>query len=363
MIQSLKHTRLLLLILAVTAVTLAATPPSILSAAHAGGGCDRPFVSVSVPLNDLGAAEYVRMDGTPTGFYGGLYPGGSNSRPLPHTQVGLALAQQIVPLDTSGAPAANGRVVMVGIGMSNTFSEYQAFAQAAYADPDIASALFLLNGAQPGQTASAWVDPNAPTWDEVDNRLAAHSFTPAQVQAAWVKLAQTGGGAFPAKAQSLQADLVAVARNLKIRYPNIKLAYFSSRTRAYDLMDDGLPPDLSPEPVALETGFAVKWLIEQQLNGDPTLNFDPANGPVVAPWLSWGPYLWIDGENARSDGRVWLPTDLQADCTHPAAGGNQKAAAMLLEFFKSDNTAVPWFLADGIIYQYHVYLPFIQRPN
>ncbi len=347
---------LLLLVTAVLLLTSLLPPP----VTHAGGGCDRPFVSVSTPLNDLGAGEYIRLGGTPTGYYGGLYPGGSNTRPSPHTQAGLALAQQVVPLDTFGAPATNGRIVMIAVGMSNTFSEYQAFVQAANADPEVAPLVALVNGAQPGQTSPAWTDPNAPTWDEVDNRMASGGLTPAQVQVAWVKLTQTGGGAFPAKAQSVQADLAAVARNLKIRYPNIKLAYFSSRTRAYDLMDDGLPPDLSPEPVAFETGFAVKWLIEQQLNGDPTLNFDPANGPVMAPWLSWGPYLWIDGENARSDGRVWLLTDLQTDCTHPTTSGNQKVAAMLLAFFKSDSTAVPWFLADGDIPEHLLYLPLIQ---
>lgn len=43
---------------------------------YAQASCTGEFIPVSTPLNDLGANEYVRMDGTPTGFIGGLYPGG-----------------------------------------------------------------------------------------------------------------------------------------------------------------------------------------------------------------------------------------------------------------------------------------------
>ncbi|NJN54332.1 MAG: hypothetical protein HC804_05965, partial [Anaerolineae bacterium] len=123
-----------------------------------------------------------------------MYPGSSNTRPSPHTQAGFALAQQVVPLNTSGNPADNGRIVMIAVGMSNTYSEYQAFVQAANADPEVAPLVALVNGAQPGQTAPDWTDPNAPTWDEVDNRMASGGLTPAQVQVAWVKLVQVGGG-------------------------------------------------------------------------------------------------------------------------------------------------------------------------
>jgi len=46
---------------------------------------------------------------------------------------------------------------------------------------------------------------------------------------------------------------------------------------------------LNPEPYAYENAFAIKRVIAQQLSGDPALNYDAASGPVVAPWLSWGP--------------------------------------------------------------------------
>ena len=88
-------------------------------------------------------------------------------------------------------------------------------------------------------------------------------------------------------------------------------------------------------------------MIEKQINGDPSLNYDPAKGEVKAPYLSWGPYLWIDGQNPRSDGRVWLEEDMGPDCTHPSLSGNTKVAEMLMEFFKTDLTSRSWFLRPG----------------
>jgi hypothetical protein len=39
----------------------------------------------------------------------------------------------------------------------------------------------------------------------------------------------------------------------------------------------------------------VKWLIADQIAGNPELNYDPAKGRVRAAWLAWGPYIWADG--------------------------------------------------------------------
>ncbi len=75
-------------------------------------------------------------------------------------------------------------------------------------------------------------------------------------------------------------------------------------------------------------------MIEKQINGAPELNFAPEQGEVVAPYLSWGPYLWADGINPREDGLTWLAEDMRDDCTHPSQSGNLKVANMLLEFFK-----------------------------
>jgi hypothetical protein len=61
--------------------------------------------------------------------------------------------------------------------------------------------------------------------------------------------------------------------------------------------------------------------------------------------LLWGPYLWADGTNPRSDGLTWLITDLEGDHTHPSAAGEEKVAGLLASFFGSDATAAPWWRA------------------
>ena len=304
--------------------------------------CVQPFQPVSKPLTELGNTPYVRMGGQKTEFTGGLYPDGSNQRPAEHEAAGLAIAAQITPLNRDGQPdPVDGKIVMVAIGMSNTNTEFNRFMGMAHKDREINPKLVLINGALGGRTAERWIDPNGDTWQEVNRLIAEKDLTPLQVQVAWVKQTLTGGGEFPAKALELQSGLEEIARNLKRNYPNIKIAYYSSRTRSYTY-----GRGLSPEPVAFETGFSVKWMIEKQINQDPTLNYDPARGQVAAPFLSWGPYLWIDGTNPRSDGRIWTAAEMTSDCTHPSPSGAIMIGEMLLEFFKTDTLAEPWFLAS-----------------
>ncbi len=101
---------------------------------------------------------------------------------------------------------------------------------------------------------------------------------------------------------------------------------------------------LNPEPYAFESGFSVKWLIEQQIDGDKSLNFDPARGEVKAPWLSWGPYLWANGSTKREDGFAYEPDDFTSnDGTHQSPSGQRKVGQLLLKFFETDSTTKPWF--------------------
>jgi hypothetical protein len=304
--------------------------------------CTAGFVPVGPPLNDLGGNDYVSIATGPTGFEGGLYPNGQNKRPPEHEVAGLSIANQIVPLNANGSyDPVNGKIALVSIGMSNTSQEFLTFMDQTEGDPEINPRLVLVNGAQGAQVAPDWADPDGDPWEKLASFLSDEGVTNKQVQVAWVKLAQFGADDFPQKAQSLQSDLEKVSRNLHTFFPNIKLAFFSSRTRSY-LIFTGL----SPEPTAFETGYSVKWLIEKQIEGDPTLNYDPQAGPVVAPFLSWGPYLWIDGLNERSDGLTWTQKDLKGDCTHPSEQGKLKVANQLETFFKFDSITAPWFLAN-----------------
>ncbi|MBI3005077.1 MAG: T9SS type A sorting domain-containing protein [Ignavibacteriales bacterium] len=288
------------------------------------------------PLAELGTGLY-------KGYSGGLYPNGQNQRPATHDSVGRALAQQIKPLNSSGAEdLANGKIVLVSIGMSNTTQEFSTFLAIANADPVKNPQLFIVDGAQGGQTASAISDPNANFWTVVEQRLAAAGVTGQQVLVAWVKEANAGPTqAFPVHAQMLQGNYESIARILKVKFPNIKIAYYSSR-----IYGGYASTTLNPEPYAYESGFAVKWLIEKQVNGDSTLAATGSN--PQAPWLAWGPYLWADGMIQRIDGLIWQCTDFQSDGTHPSTSGRQKVADLLLNFLKTDPTATSWFLQPSV---------------
>ncbi|PYQ10459.1 MAG: hypothetical protein DMH00_11210, partial [Acidobacteria bacterium] len=145
---------------------------------------------------------------------------------------------------------------------------------------------------------------------------------------------------FPTDAQILRDELRSIVQIIKSRYPNTRSVYLSSRTYA-----GYATSTLNPEPYAYQSGFAVKWLIEEQLSGSAALNFDPGKGPVMAPWLSWGPYLWADGLIPRSDGLTWACDDFQpTDGTHPSTSGRNKVAGLLLDFFKADPTTSRWFV-------------------
>ena len=291
-----------------------------------------------IPLTELGSAAY-------QGMQGGLYPEGSNTRPFVHEAAGLGMADLITPRKWNGKPKKKGRIVLLSIGMSNTTMEFSAFKSMADLDPDKNPRLVIVDGAQGGMAANIITDPNDPKyqefWETVDSRLDQAGVSAKQVQVAWVKQADIRPtAAFPADAIALQAELEQIARLLAERFPNLRIAYYSSRIYA-----GYASTSLNPEPFAYQSGFAVKWMIEKQISGSPELNYDKSLGEVRAPWLAWGPYLWADGLDARADGLTWACSEYNDDGTHPAAAARTKVARMLLDFFKSDSTAAPWFVA------------------
>ena len=283
--------------------------------------CSRTSVGIT-PLNDLAGGTY-------QGFEAGLYLGGNNYPPLDYRWMGWAHCNAVQPLDQNGQPNANGRIVLLSIGMSNTTQEFSVFKSMADADPEKNPQLTIVDGAQGGQDAQVIRNPNAQFWTIIDQRLAAAGVSPGQVQTAWLKQAIAGENRlFPADALGLRDALRDIVGIMQTRYPNIRIIYFGSRIYA-----GYASTTLNPEPYAFQGGFAVKWLIDEHINsgGD-------------GAWLAWGPYLWADGLVPRSDGLTWLCADFQNDGTHPSTTGRQKVAGLLLNFFKTDETARPWFV-------------------
>ncbi len=274
-----------------------------------------------LPINDLGTGYW-------QGAQGGLYPNGSNYKPSFHNQQGLAIASQMQPLDTSGAiDPVNGKIVWLSIGMSNTTMETQTFIPMADTFAMKNPKLILIDGAQGGQV--------------INQRLALAGLTAAQVQAVWFKQAQKmpADTSFASYPDTLKNKFRTGIQIIKTKFPNSKLCYLSSRIYA-----GYATGPLNPEPYAYYSGWSVKRLIEDQVNGDTSLAYSGAN--IRAPWLAWGPYTWADGTTPRSDSLTWIcPADYNSDGTHPSPQGRQKVAQMLFNFFTTDSTSTPWFLA------------------
>jgi hypothetical protein len=276
---------------------------------------------------------------------GGLYGNGRNRPPDAHRKAALAALAAVRPLDADGRAAAGGKVVLVSISMSNATQEFSVFKRLADEDPARSPTLTIVDCAQGGQAMAEWVDPKARPWDVARRRLEAAGVALSQVQVAWIKLAnKMPRGDLRDHGKKLQADTLAVIQNAKALFPNLRIAYLSSR-----IYGGYAVTPLNPEPYAYESAFVVRWLIQDQVAGAAALNHDAARGPVKAPLLLWGPYLWANGATPRkADGLVYLREDLAGDGTHPSASGRQKVARVMLEFFKTDPLARPWFAAHGL---------------
>lgn len=312
-----------------------------------------------IPLNDLGTQTY-------EGFQGGLYEKGTNGVPTDHAKVGVSRSTLVQPLDGGGAPAASGKIALLSIGMSNTSDEWcgaasnctspspSSFMGKAQASSSVNhSTLVIVNGAQGGQDAKTWTSPTAANYDMVKNtRLAPLGLTEKQVQVVWLKEADARPTvALPstsADAYVLETNLGKIARALRARYPNLREVFLSSRIYA-----GYATTTLNPEPYAYESGFSVKWLIQAQIDQmrnrgvvvdtrAGNLNYNGASA-----WIAWGPYLWADGTNPRSDGLRWLRSDFQSDGTHPSNSGIGKVSTMLMRFFSNSRFTKCWFNAAG----------------
>jgi hypothetical protein len=353
--------------------------------------------TTAIPLMDMTNSSQNYLS-----FAGGLYENSTDSVPTDHDAAGQTIAATIQPLDANGNPSASGKVVLTSIGMSNAADEFGQFRLTAQSDQSVnQTTLVIANGAKGGITACYWtVAEGAPPcgadaanqYDRVlSDVLTPLGLTEQQVEAVWIKEANGGpgvagcgsGGSLPCnslcdpstsgcsntatttEAIRYEEQLGEILRAAKTRWPNLKVAFLSSRIYAGYATDD-----LSPEPYAYEYGFSVKWFVEAQVLQARNGTIDPVAGDLnysngTAPWIAWGPYIWAAGDTPRSDGLIWCngqttapcngEVDYQSDGTHPNSLGQAKVAygentpnsvMNLLDFFLQSPYTKAWFAAS-----------------
>jgi hypothetical protein len=284
--------------------------------------------SPNVPLTDLTSAY--------RGVDFGLYPEKRTTPPDDHLAIGLERATtRIRPLDGNGKPSANGRIILMALGMSNTSSEFARFVADTRANRAINRQLTILNASLSGSDAARWTSRESFPWKNAVSLASAGNLSPNQVQVIWIKQAHLRTAAFPQEVDLFKANLQRMIEIAGEVFPNLQIVYLSSRTRA------GTPSRQGPgEPQAYETAFGVRRVLEEQMRAR-------RKGASDRVWLSWGPYLWAN-DTKRSDGFAWECGDLQADTIHPTASGDKKVADQLMAFFMSAETAAPWFLEPSL---------------
>ena len=330
-----------------------------------------------VPLIDLlGSQRYL-------GFPGGLYENASDVMPADHNARGLTAAGSIRPLDSNGNPNTSGKVVFVSIGRSTEQDEFSAFASQASTTSGVNhTSLVLANGASSGVGPCYWTlasgaPPCEPVQGNQYDRIRDSVLTPLgvgekQVQVAWIEIynadpAADGFQALCDKTVSgctddvthsemvrMEQQVGQILRAAKIRWPNLKEAFLSSRLYAgYETSNH------APEPYSYEYGFSVKAVVEAQVvqmrSGGATV--DPVAGNLnssagVAPWIAWAPYVWANGDTPRSDGFIWCngqtsspcngEVDFQYDGIHGTSVGYGKISDLFMSFFLS-SPYTPWF--------------------
>jgi len=292
-----------------------------------------------VPLIDMGASTYF-------GFSGGLYPGG-NVMPQAHADAGQVFAAAIEPLDLNGNPSTDGKYVLLSIGHSNTaliFCDTPqvvllcpsfSFMGKAMADPDVdMTNLAIVRDGCCGGDAEVMQSPSSSDYVRIRDQLSIRGLSEQQVQVVWSQLSNAAPNSLPhpaAQAILLVRLMGNVMRAFRSRYPNLRLVFLTDAGNGY------------------ENGFAMKWLIQAQIDQMASggtivdVRAGDLNYNTAVPWIAWGPYLWADGVNPRSDGLTWLRTDFDGS-VHYSPAGVEKAASLLLTFFKTSPQSRCWFL-------------------
>lgn len=316
---------------------LAATSTMLFACKKSGKSPDTPpkderdYHSNLTPLIDL--------DTNYLGYPGKLFPG-SNQPSGTYAQDLQQICASIKPLNAGGHYDPLGKVGFVSVGPSTSLIMMNALIEKMRHNEHVNPKLWPLSLGQGGMGINQLLTNSTKFWDTVALKLAEFQLSPKQIQVVYFEEDDNDdySSAFPARPLDVKEKLKQGLQLIKTKFPNVKVAYVLARTTTIymPIRDD----NKQQEPIAYYLGFADKWLIEDQINGDPGLAYKGDN--IVAPIVTWGPYQWADGDRYRSDGFNWLKSDTD-DGLHPNDQGSDKLSDLFLNFLLTDPYARLWF--------------------
>lgn len=300
-----------------------------------------------IPITDLGAGFY---EGT---WQGGLYTGGMNHPPVGHLKKGIGIVKKLKPLDSLGnINYATGKIVLAGFGASTVGGPFNHMIQIMKDSTDQNPCMKAVNAANGSDGLTAMYIGNDEYWDYIEIfKLGEKDLTPLQIQVGWLmhsSRTDSNGSEINSYVDTLVKRFTVAVNALTYYYPNLKLLYVSGFPYGGYADPTKALYHVIKEPSSYHQNFAVKELIQRQINGDPTLRYkEPGR---VAPYMVWGPPLWADGKNPRAyDGLTWNCEEefaIDGGGYHLTNLGKDKLATILLNFFRTDTLSESWFM-DG----------------
>jgi hypothetical protein len=351
-------------------------PVTWMSAAVALVSVSSNVTFTATPLTDFSSGEaYLN-------FFPGLLYNGSNTPDAGHDNDGQTAASLVQPLDRSGNVAVDGKIGWLGIGGTNMTTELctgsgissdtvgqcepDTFFDQANKLSNLNPSLVLADCAATGLAASNWLNLASGGWTNcLGRRLPAFGLTPSQVEVVVISdddgltttQSLTAASCRTRPQQGIDPDacvyesnIAQLVRLLKTQFPNLKQIFLEPRSYC----GDG-----PSEPLCYEEGFALKWLIQSQVDqveGTPNLAGanDALAGDVSYPsaaWMDWGPYLWGAGATPRLDGQSWPPNNFEFDGSSTSQCqfygincGRQHDADLMMAFYAASPYTKPWFL-------------------
>src|SRR3989442_1195813 len=85
---------------------------------------------------------------------------------LERAKAARAQLVRIQPLDATGNPSPEGKIVLASISMSNATQEFSFFKRVADSAPQKSPKLTIVDCAQGGQAMAEWAPPDAASWTE-----------------------------------------------------------------------------------------------------------------------------------------------------------------------------------------------------